>query len=215
MTPDPVALFRAFAGAAADADTGATRARILDAALALFLGFGIRRTTIDEVARRAGLGRATVYRAFADKNALVQAVVIRECALAIRNIGRRLQPVDDPGQRFIEAFVLTVQGARNHPLVQRLFATEAEWLLPYFTVHGGPVLELARTFAAGHLRILQAAGHFPGLDADDAAELCIRLFHSLVLTPGSRVSAQDEQGLRRYARDFLLPLLTNKPGVVS
>ncbi|MFZ5757763.1 MAG: TetR/AcrR family transcriptional regulator [Pseudomonadota bacterium] len=194
----------------AGADGGATRARILDAALALFLDFGTRRTTIEDVARRAGMGRATVYRAYADKGALIQAVVWRECVKSIRDIARQLEAVSDPEQRFVEAFALTVQGAANHPLVRRLFDIEAEWLLPYFTVNGSPVMELAQAYAAAQFRAEQAAGHFTGVDADDAAELCIRLLHSLVLTPGLRVSARDDASLHRYARDFLLPLLRGR-----
>lgn len=192
---------------AGPADEGGVRSRILDAALALFLDFGTRRTTVEDVARRAGVGRATLYRAFADKNTLVQAVVVRESLSALREIGRRLEAIEDPEERFVEAFVLTVQGARNHPLVQRLFSIEAEWLLPHFTVDGAPLFEFSRQYAATHIRTLQASGRFRAGDADDAAELCARLLHSLVLTPGSRVSAQDEASLRRYARDFLLPLL--------
>lgn len=207
MTQNAASMLHALIDGDAAVDGGATRTRILDAALALFLDFGTRRTTIEDVARRAGTGRATVYRAFADKGALVQAVMLRECALAIRDINRRLQKIDGMDQQFIEAFVLTVHGARHNPLVQRLFDIEAEWLLPYFTVNGGPVLELARTYTAERFRAVQAQGHFTAVDADDAAELCIRLFHSLVLTPGNRVSARDEQSLRRYAGAFLLPLL--------
>lgn len=211
MTQNAALMLHALIDGDAAAEGGATRKRILDAALALFLDFGTRRTTIEDVARRAGTGRATVYRAFADKGALVQAVVLRECALAIRDISRQLATIDAVDQRFIEAFVLTVHGARNHPLVQRLFDIEAEWLLPYFTVNGGPVLELARNYTAEHFRQAQAQGHFTGVDADDAAELCMRLFHSLILMPGNRVSARDEQSLRRYAGEFLLPLLRDKP----
>lgn len=211
MTRAATPMLHALIDGDAAADGGATRKRILDAALALFLDFGTRRTTIEDVARRAGTGRATVYRAFADKGALVQAVLLRECALAMRDIALRLEQIEDADQRFIEAFVLTVHGARNNPLVQRLFDIEAEWLLPYFTVNGGPVLDLARSYTAERFREAQARGYFTGVDADDAAELCMRLFHSLVLTPGDRVSARDEQSLRRYAGEFLLPLLRKKP----
>ncbi|MFZ5722422.1 MAG: TetR/AcrR family transcriptional regulator [Pseudomonadota bacterium] len=202
--PPPAVLATALQDAGADAGR---QAPILDAALALFLEFGTRRTTMDDVAKRAGVGRATLYRAFADRNALVQAVVVRECARAIRAIERQLAEIDDDEQRFVEGFVLVVRDARAHPLVRRLFDIEAEWLLPHFTVHGMPVLEIARTYVADRLRALQAQGRFPALDADAAAELLLRLAHSLVLTPGSLVSAQDEDSLRRYARHFVLPLL--------
>lgn len=184
-----------------------TRRRILQAALACFVEVGIRRTTVEDVARRAGLGRATLYRFFSDKNALVQAVVLRECMQAMRDIGRRLAGIEDVETQFVEAMVLTVQGARSHPLVRRLFELEPGWLLPHLTVAGGTGFELACGYATVQWRQWQAIGHFTGVDAEAAGELCVRLAHSLVLTPGSRASMRDEEGLRKYTRDFLLPLL--------
>jgi AcrR family transcriptional regulator len=51
---------------------------ILDAALAEFQEFGLRRASIDSVAERLGVGRMTVYRRFGGKDALAHAVMLRE-----------------------------------------------------------------------------------------------------------------------------------------
>src|SRR5436190_590157 len=51
---------------------------ILDAALALSAASGIRNLTMDDVARRARVGRMTVYRRFGDKAGLVEALSARE-----------------------------------------------------------------------------------------------------------------------------------------
>ena len=50
-----------------------TAERIVRAALELFLQTGVRRTSVDEVARHAGMTRITVYRYFSDKQGLVAA----------------------------------------------------------------------------------------------------------------------------------------------
>jgi len=55
----------------------ATRDRICAAAEALFLRDGYARTTIRAVARAAEVAEATVYLAFADKGALLDAVIVR------------------------------------------------------------------------------------------------------------------------------------------
>ena len=39
---------------------------------------GLSRVTMEDVARRAGLGRATLYRHFQSKDALVRAVILAE-----------------------------------------------------------------------------------------------------------------------------------------
>jgi AcrR family transcriptional regulator len=54
-------------------NTRTTRNRIQQAALDLFLQQGVRKTSIDDIAARAGVTRVTVYRHFADREQLVGA----------------------------------------------------------------------------------------------------------------------------------------------
>jgi len=54
-------------------DPGDKRARILRAALQLFLRYGIRRTSIDDVAREAGIAKGTFYLYFDSKDTLFTA----------------------------------------------------------------------------------------------------------------------------------------------
>jgi AcrR family transcriptional regulator len=54
------------------------RARILDAALAVFAADGFERTTMAAIADRAGLGTASLYRYYASKDDLFAAVVTPE-----------------------------------------------------------------------------------------------------------------------------------------
>jgi AcrR family transcriptional regulator len=55
--------------------------RIADEALLLILEQGIRGTTVEEVARQAGVSRMTVYRHFPDKPAVVRAAFLRVAGL--------------------------------------------------------------------------------------------------------------------------------------
>jgi len=50
-----------------------TEVRIIKAALDLFLEYGIKKTSLEDVAVRCGLTRATVYRYYRDKKELVRA----------------------------------------------------------------------------------------------------------------------------------------------
>src|SRR4051812_50012998 len=51
----------------------ATTERILTGALSQFEDFGVRRTTMEDIARRTGVARVTVYRRFAAKERLGEA----------------------------------------------------------------------------------------------------------------------------------------------
>ena len=51
--------------------------RVLDAAADLLVRWGYQRVTIDEVARRAGVGKGTVYLHFHNKEAMFLSVLLR------------------------------------------------------------------------------------------------------------------------------------------
>src|SRR5690242_3313972 len=55
-----------------------TPTRILEAAFSCVADLGLGRTTMDDVARTAGVSRQTVYRYYASKEQLVMALVLRE-----------------------------------------------------------------------------------------------------------------------------------------
>ncbi len=57
---------------------------ILDAALTEFERHGVRRVSLDDVGRRAGVSRTTIYRRFANRDDLMAAVIatgrMRRCS---------------------------------------------------------------------------------------------------------------------------------------
>jgi AcrR family transcriptional regulator len=77
-----------------EAKTRATRARISEAALELFVTQGFAGTTIDQIAEAAGVGRRTIFRHFATKEAILfdQLVVRRE--VTVQRLRER--PADEP-----------------------------------------------------------------------------------------------------------------------
>ena len=74
---------------------GATRAQIAEAALDLFVSQGFAETTIDQIATAARVGRRTIFRHFATKEAILfdHLVVRRETAVQLL----QQRPPDEPG----------------------------------------------------------------------------------------------------------------------
>src|SRR5438105_15320406 len=64
--------------------------RLLDAATTLLVRWGYRKTTIDDVAREAGVGKGTIYLHWKDKNDLFRAAIWREQQRYSEEIQRRI-----------------------------------------------------------------------------------------------------------------------------
>ena len=174
------------------------RERILDAALEQFQMIGLRRTTVGDVARRAGVGRVTVYRRVGHKRELVAGVIQSEVSRLMESVREAIASLESAEDRLVEAFVVGIGIVRSHPLLQRLLETEPEDLLPYLTLDFAPILAVARNFVASEVA--------PGRDADLLGEVLARLAQSLVLTPGEG-PLDGERGLREFARRYVAPLV--------
>jgi TetR/AcrR family transcriptional regulator, repressor for uid operon len=172
--------------------------RILDAAYARMLEQGLRRLTMDDVARRAGLARVTLYRRFPRKRDLIEAVITRELHRFLRAFEQAVAPLPTMADRVVEGFALTLRLARGHPLLSKLLATEPGTVLPLVTLQAGPYLAVTRAYLARHL----------GTPESDAlAETFIRVTLSFVLIPDSAIPLGNDEDTRAYARRHLVPLL--------
>jgi AcrR family transcriptional regulator len=190
---------------AAPVDT-ADRNTVLDAALDAFIDFGVRRTSMGEIARRARLSPATLYRRFAQKSDLVQAVGLREVRRFLEAVDRRVDTTTSAEEQIVALFVSFAQGLRRHKLLQRVLATEPELVLPELTVRGGPVLELGRDYLAEFLRRLQDEGALPSYDPLPVAELMARVALTMALLPETRIPLGTDHAARRFARDHIAAL---------
>jgi TetR/AcrR family transcriptional regulator, repressor for uid operon len=190
-------------------DTDELRARILDAAYEQFCRMGIRRSTMEDVARRAKVSRITVYRRFVTKDALVEHVVRREFR---RYFDRFLIDIEQAGtaaDRVVLGFVSSLRAIRGNPLIGGLIAVEPDLLVPSMITDGGQTLATVRQFVAGQLRREQRAGHVPGdLDVDLVAELMVRVSASFLAIPSLIIDLDDDEQLAAVARRFLVPMLT-------
>jgi AcrR family transcriptional regulator len=193
---------------ATDDDGDEVTRRILDAALEQFELFGLRRSTVEDVAKRAGLARVTIYRRFPTKHDLMVAVIVREARRAFAEVDAAVSRVDGVEQRIVEGFVATLTLARHHPLLRRLLSTEPEVVLPYFTLQGGPVLAAARTYLADHIRRAQRHGDVPRFDPEPVAEMLVRVAQSFLLTPESVIPIDNDRKVRAFARAYLAPIVT-------
>ena len=200
----------------ADAEQGAAAAetseRILAAAAQQVEDFGLRRFTIDDVARRLGVSRVTIYRYFPKRDRLVQAVLLRELHRFLERVGTVVEPWPTLEQKLVEGVVFALGYLRRHRLLQRVLRTEPELLLPALTVRGGPVLTAGREFIAGFARAESGPDRPAQLpltepEIDAVSELLARAVLSFLLTPDSVLGMRTDQQVRAFAEHYLAPTL--------
>jgi AcrR family transcriptional regulator len=205
--PRDALLDRIMVGGAPPADEAGER--ILEAATEQVEDFGIRRFTIDDVARRVGVSRVTIYRHFPKKDRLVEAVLLRELHRFLRAVNKAVEPYDTLEDRLVEGFVFALTYLRKHRLLNRLLRTEPELLLPALTVNAGSVLAAGREFIAGFARREAQGGGLPLTDEEieGVSELLARAVLSFVLTPQSALGLRTPAETRRFAEHYLAPTL--------
>jgi TetR/AcrR family transcriptional repressor of uid operon len=190
------------------ADPDESRAAILDAAYHEFCRMGIRRTSMEDVARRAGVSRITVYRRFATKNAMVEHLVRREFRRYFDEFLVEIAQAHSVADRVVVGFVGSLRAIRRNPLIGGLMVAEPDLLVPSMINDGGETLATVGQFLADQLRREQQAGNVPGeLDVDLAAELMVRISASFLAIPSRLVDLDDEEQLAALARQFLVPIL--------
>lgn len=181
-------------------------ATVIDAALRQFELFGIAKSTVEDIARRAKVARVTVYRRFPNKDAIVEAVILRELARYQADLAAATASIPDPEDQLVEGFAFTAQAIRSHRLLQRLLETEPEELLPHLTTNGAPFVELGRGFLAARMtETLDDGRTYEQMLV--AADIVARLLISYLITPGAPVDFDDPAAARAFARTYLVRVL--------
>ncbi|ORA31499.1 TetR/AcrR family transcriptional regulator [Mycobacterium aquaticum] len=186
--------------------------RILAAALEQAELVGIRRTTMEDVARRSGVGRATLYRRFPTKDALIDALVLAEARRYLEGSDRARAQAETLEDRMVFDTVFTVTFLREHALLKKLLRTEPETILPSLTVDAGAIIDFATEHSAAQLRT-DLYGTAETTEAQErhlrtVAELHTRLTLSFIVTPHSSIKLTTLEDTREYVRTYMLPMVT-------
>jgi AcrR family transcriptional regulator len=132
---------------------------VLDAARACVLDVGFRRTTLTDVARRAGMSRMTLYRRYPDLEAVLAALMTREFGRLVSQAGEVAAAPRGRATTRGRVVTMVVHGARSlaeDPLFARLLDIDPELLLPYVTRRLGGMQRIA--VAAGAAALADADG---------------------------------------------------------
>lgn len=154
--------------------------QILDATRACVLEFGVRRTTLAEIARRAGVSRPTVYRRWPDTRALVGDLLTREIALAVPAASGS----GHTRERLVGAVARMAQAVRVHPLFVKILRSDPELLLTYIVDRLGASQRALLDYLVPVVAAGQADGSIRAGDPVAVATLVLLMTQSAVQSAG-------------------------------
>ncbi|MFI5783894.1 TetR/AcrR family transcriptional regulator [Nocardia sp. NPDC051570] len=183
--------------------------RIIEAALEQFTLVGIKRASTDDIARRAGVNRTTLYRRMGSKDAIVRAAVLYEVRRMLTRIEAEIGEITDVAERIAEGCATTVTLLRENALLKHLLAVDRDEILPQVTIDAGAALRAGTFFVADQIRRARTELGLPDPpDVDGLAAILVRLVHSLVLIPDGPPDLETREQLREFARLHILPMIT-------
>ena len=166
----------------------AADAGYLDAARESILAVGWRRTTLTDVARRAGVSRMTLYRRWPDTQTLLADLMTREWGQVLAEA--TAAPVsEDPLENLRRAVVATVRGLRANELLRRIIDVDPEVLLPYLLDRRGRSQELLASALADLIRSGQGYGSIRTGDPDLLARSLVLACQGFALSAHTMTAA--------------------------
>ncbi|MDN5896949.1 MAG: TetR/AcrR family transcriptional regulator [Nocardioides sp.] len=165
----------------------------LDAARAAILDVGWKRSTLTDVARRAGVSRMTIYRTWPDMQTLLADLMTREWTEILAAVP---PPVDgQPTPEGIAAGITAaIDALRANPLFRRILDLDPELLLPYLLDRRGRSQQAILGFLTPRIAAGQEAGLVCSSDPEVLARTLVLAAHGLTLSAHTMIDGDVSQG---------------------
>ncbi|WP_340557797.1 TetR/AcrR family transcriptional regulator [Streptomyces sp. GSL17-111] len=192
-----------------EAGTDPLAETLLDAAHEAIATFGLRRLTLTDVARRAGVSRPTIYRRWRDIDTLVGDLLTREMrAVTLAAVPRAAAEGHDGRTRLVAGAAHIVGALREHALLARILDTEPEVLVTYTFQRLGSSQRNALGFTEEQVRGGQADGSIRDGEPAELARMVLLVVQTTVqswrlvddVLPLPRLTAELRRMLDAYLR---------------
>jgi AcrR family transcriptional regulator len=178
---------------------------ILEAAKA-FARFGFKKASIDDIAKRAGVAKGTVYLAAESKEDLFYQVLHREVREWVAECSRVLDPRRKADEQLVELVRASMQYLEKHALVRELLFGETAELLPTWAARFAELRTLGQANVIQVLRLGIKQKRFrDDLDVDTVASLLQDLEVATYMFHGRGDAPREDLGRRaRVGLDLIL-----------
>lgn len=185
------------------------RERLLTAAYACVARFGLAKTTVEDVAREAGVARATVYRHFpGGRDELLREAVAWQVQLFFLDLAEAVKDAPDFPGVLCEGLSHAHRAVAEHEVLQKLLSNEPERLLPMLTTEADRLLPMIARFFAPYLEQERLR---PGITVADASDYVARMVLSHINAQG-RWDLDDRAQVAELVRTEFLGGVTEVTG---
>ncbi|MDH3817148.1 MAG: TetR/AcrR family transcriptional regulator [Myxococcales bacterium] len=200
------------AAASDDIKTKPVRERLLDAAEGCLEQFGPQKTSMEDVARAAGMSRATVYRYFENRDALLLGVASRQASSLASDAINYLAQFNTISDWLVEGLLFTLRELPSRPVFASLVTSLDSRASGNLFLGSTGLVQIG----VNVLRPMFANAKEQGLLRDDVdpemlVEWLLRVLWTYLNAP-SQV-ATDEEGMRKLFRMMLIPAVLKDSAV--
>jgi len=192
------------ATAVKDTKTKPVRERLLDSADGCLEQFGPQKTSMEDVARAAGMSRATVYRYFENRDALLLGVASRQAASLATEAINYLGQFDNIADWLIEGLLFTLRELPKRPVFASLVTSLESSSASNLLLGSGGLIQIGVNVLHPMFSTAKQQGLLrDDVDIDMVIEWLLRVLWTYLNAP-SQV-ATDEDGMRKLFRMMLIP----------
>jgi AcrR family transcriptional regulator len=181
----------------------------LDAAELLFSTTGYRASSMAMIARAAGYSRGSIYRHFATRDDLVDALIQRTTQRHMAGILDRLPPDSGPLDILTESMVIVATELIHDPLLRTISDESEEGTVGRMLANNSALVQMVEPVMAEMLSSDRANRFRSGLRSKDLAQFFISTSISMLL--GVIPGTEDPDTARRYIDAFVLPAIAARP----
>ena len=184
---------------------------ILDAAASCYLRLGVGKTTAADIAREAGISRATLYRRHGSHEAIFLAVLTRESEEMAAAARMHLADVSDPSARILEGMLFAIGEIQRRPVHAAVFGGDSAAWAATQAIREEALRRIGDAGVRPMLAPALADGTLTEEAMADLSDWIMRILISFAAVPGEGGRHPDE--IRRQLSTWFLPafdhLVTN------
>lgn len=162
--------------------------------------------TMDDVAQAAGIGRATLYRYFQNRDELLLAVLEQEALVIAERVARRIRKIDRPAEHIIEGMLQALDEIQKNTLLNQLFQSSNSSTLNRLLFDTDRLVNIGMGIMLPVVQRARDSGELAtDMDFDTMAEWILRMLLSLVTIPSRKLN--NRAAIRKMLRATMLPVL--------